>query len=88
MFGSCFGLLMDDPTCGRVYTEGSNEAGSVSRMLSSFHLSDKRAVESAVPQVALNAFAFLSESSAAQVYEYISISSSSLFDTTLSHALA
>ncbi|RID74265.1 hypothetical protein BRARA_B01372 [Brassica rapa] len=49
-----------------VYTEGSNEAGSVSRMLSSFHLSDKRAVESAVPQVALNAFAFLSESSAAQ----------------------
>ncbi|CAF1895708.1 hypothetical protein HID58_046316 [Brassica napus] len=49
-----------------VYTEGSYEAGSVSRMLSSFHLSDKRAVESAVPQVSLNAFAFLSESSAAQ----------------------
>ncbi|CAA7049181.1 unnamed protein product [Microthlaspi erraticum] len=46
--------------------EGSNEGGSVSKMLSSFQASENRAVESAVPQVALQAFAFLSENSAAQ----------------------
>uniref|UniRef100_A0A1J3HI78 Uncharacterized protein n=1 Tax=Noccaea caerulescens TaxID=107243 RepID=A0A1J3HI78_NOCCA len=46
--------------------EGSNEGGSVSKMLSSFQASEKRAVESAVPQVALQAFAFLSENTAAQ----------------------
>ncbi|KAL0875277.1 hypothetical protein Bca101_024982 [Brassica carinata] len=45
-----------------VCMEGSKKVGSVSRMLLSFQLSDKRAV----PQVALNAFAFLSESSVAQ----------------------
>ncbi|KAH0849401.1 hypothetical protein HID58_096434 [Brassica napus] len=33
--------------------EGSNEVGSVSRMFSSFQPSENRAVESAVPQVAL-----------------------------------
>ncbi|KAJ0246194.1 Uncharacterized protein HA466_0177550 [Hirschfeldia incana] len=49
-----------------VCMEGSSEVGSVSRMLSSFQLSDKKAVESVVPQVALTAFTFLSESSAAQ----------------------
>lgn len=46
--------------------EGSNEGGSVSRMI--FQSSENRAVESAVPQVALQAFAFLSENTAAQVY--------------------
>uniref|UniRef100_A0A1J3JS24 Uncharacterized protein n=1 Tax=Noccaea caerulescens TaxID=107243 RepID=A0A1J3JS24_NOCCA len=46
--------------------EGSNEGGSVSKMLSSFQASEQRAVESAVPQVALQAFAFLSENTAAQ----------------------
>ncbi|CAF1759623.1 hypothetical protein HID58_087734 [Brassica napus] len=46
--------------------EGSNEVGSVSRMFSSFQPSENRAVESAVPQVALKAFAFLSENTAAQ----------------------
>lgn len=49
-----------------VYIEGSNEGGSVSKMLSSFQASENRAVESAVPQVALQAFAFLSENAAAQ----------------------
>ncbi|KAG5374946.1 hypothetical protein IGI04_039542 [Brassica rapa subsp. trilocularis] len=48
------------------YMEGSNEVGSVSRMFSSFQPSENRAVESAVPQVALKAFAFLSENTAAQ----------------------
>lgn len=57
---------MDDPTCVRAM-EGPNEGGSVSKMLSSFQASEKRAVESAVPQVALQAFAFLSENTAAQV---------------------
>ncbi|KAL1206527.1 hypothetical protein V5N11_027098 [Cardamine amara subsp. amara] len=46
--------------------EGSNEGGSVSKMLSNFQSSENRAVESAVPQVALQAFAFLSENTAAQ----------------------
>ncbi|KAJ0267115.1 Uncharacterized protein HA466_0009910 [Hirschfeldia incana] len=50
------------------YMEGSNEVGSVSRMFSSFHPSseNRAVVESAVPQVALKAFAFLSENTAAQ----------------------
>ncbi|CAN8301901.1 unnamed protein product [Cochlearia groenlandica] len=42
--------------------EGSNEGGSVSRMLSNFQSSENKAV----PQVALQAFAFLSENTAAQ----------------------
>jgi hypothetical protein len=46
--------------------EGSNDGGSVSKMLSGFQSSENRAVESAVPQVALQAFAFLSENTAAQ----------------------
>ncbi|VVB02165.1 unnamed protein product [Arabis nemorensis] len=45
--------------------EDSNEGGSVSKML--FQTSENRAVELAVPQVALQAFAFLSENTAAQV---------------------
>ncbi|CAH2069968.1 unnamed protein product [Thlaspi arvense] len=49
-----------------VYLDGSNEGGSVSKMLSSFQASENKAVESAVPQVALQAFAFLSENTAAQ----------------------
>ena len=60
-------FFMDYPTCVRAYMEGSNEVGSVSRMFSSFQPSENRAVESAVPQVALKAFAFLSENTAAQV---------------------
>lgn len=50
--------------------EGSNDGGSVSKMLSNFQSSENRAVESAVPQVALQAFAFLSENTAAQVYRF------------------
>ncbi|KAG2299340.1 hypothetical protein Bca4012_010913 [Brassica carinata] len=50
------------------YMEGSNEVGSVSRMFSSYQSSEnnRAVVESAVPQVALKAFAFLSENTAAQ----------------------
>lgn len=47
--------------------EDSNEGGSVSKMISNFQSSENRAIESAVPQVALQAFAFLSENTAAQV---------------------
>jgi len=50
--------------------EGSNDGGSVSKMLSGFQSSENRAVESAVPQVALQAFAFLSENTAAQVCRF------------------
>lgn len=50
--------------------EGSNDGGAVSKMLSGFQSSENRAVESAVPQVALQAFAFLSENTAAQVYRF------------------
>lgn len=50
------------------YMEGSNEVGSVSRMFSSFQPceNNRAVVESAVPPVALQAFAFLSENTAAQ----------------------
>lgn len=68
MFGSCFFLII--PTCVRAaYMEGSNEVGSVSRMFSSFQPceNNRAVVESAVPPVALQAFAFLSENTAAQV---------------------
>ncbi|KFK27065.1 hypothetical protein AALP_AA8G329900 [Arabis alpina] len=46
--------------------EDSNEGSSVSKMFPSFQSSENRAIESAVPQVALQAFAFLSENTAAQ----------------------
>ncbi|CAL9245122.1 unnamed protein product [Arabidopsis halleri] len=46
--------------------EGSNDGGAVSKMFSGFQSFENRAVESAIPQVALQAFAFLSENTAAQ----------------------
>lgn len=59
---------MSSPKSSSTVEESNEGGGSVSKMLSSFQSSENRAVESAVPQVALQAFAFLSENTAAQVY--------------------
>ncbi|KAH0850920.1 hypothetical protein HID58_095124 [Brassica napus] len=61
-----FRRLKKPPMISKMPSTWSNEVGSVSRMFSSFQPSENRAVESAVPQVALKAFAFLSENTAAQ----------------------
>ncbi|XP_010443028.1 PREDICTED: uncharacterized protein LOC104725975 [Camelina sativa] len=59
-------VYMSSPNSSSAAIEGSNDGGSVSKMLSGLQSSENRAVESAVPQAALQAFAFLSENTAAQ----------------------
>ncbi|CAN8248253.1 unnamed protein product [Cochlearia groenlandica] len=60
-------VYMSSPKLSSSAMDVSHEVGSVSKLLSGYQGSENRvAVESAVPQVALQAFAFLSENTAAQ----------------------